>query len=174
MDRAHQPGYSGDLMPKPYQYRTHPIAPPDYDYGQTVLRVGHKEVLTGMVDGMKASDLEERVARALDKLETPYEFRARITSEAFGQRRLTNQFANVRGEVEIDFLADRNGRVYPIFVDGQISHYLTAWQADADKVKTNVANEFGQRFGWSEAIRIPFWKLMNQDATDETIRDLIA
>jgi hypothetical protein len=144
------------------------------DYGQTVIRTGTKEVLTGFVNGMDASDLEERVARSLDKLEAAYDFRIRISPEVMGQRHLTKQFANVRGEVELDFLVEHGNRVYPIFVDGQISHFFTSWQADVDKVKTNVANEFGSRLGWHEAIRIPFWKLTSQDATDETIRDLIA
>jgi hypothetical protein len=159
-------------MVKPYKYRVQRIAPPEYNH-QTVLRVGDKEVLSGTVQGMNASDLEERVAKALDKLEVDYGFRVRLTSEALGARRLTREFANMRGEIEMDFLADRSGRTYPIFVDGQISHYYTAWQIDVDKAKTNAVNEFGSRLGWSEAVRIPFWKLTNQEAADKTIRDLI-
>jgi very-short-patch-repair endonuclease len=156
---------------KPYKYRLRKVAPPDYDYGHTVLRVGNQEVLNGVVQGMKASDLEERVAKALDKLEAEYEFRARITSAALGEQELTRQFENVRGEVEIDFLVDR-GQVTPVFVDGQISHHFTPYQAEQDKAKTDITNEFGTRFGWREAVRIPFWTLIDQEMTDRTVRNL--
>lgn len=156
---------------KPYKYRQQRIAPPEYTR-ENVQRVGNEEVLTGQVQGMNASDLEERVARALDKLEISYGFRERISSAAIGTRRLTSQFANIKGEVEIDFIAER-GQVYPIFVDGQISHYFTPYQADKDKEKTAVTNEFGRQFGWHEAIRIPFWELETQDMTDRTIRNLL-
>lgn len=160
------------MKPKLYKYRLRPVAPPDYQYGQTLIRTGDQEVLSGIVDGMKASDLEERVSRSLNKMEIPSQFRARITSEALGDRRLTRKFANVRGEVEIDFLAEHGSRTYPLFVDGQISHFYTAWQADADKVKTDIADEFGREFGWNESVRIPFWKLIDQDMSDRTIRDI--
>jgi hypothetical protein len=158
--------------PRVYKYRLRPVAPPDYQYGQTLIRTGDQEVLSGMVQGMKASDLEERVARSHDKLEVSTQFRVRITSEALGNQRLTRQFANVRGEVEIDFLSEFGNRTYPLFVDGSIGHFFTAWQADADKLKTAVADEFGRQFGWNESIRIPFWKLIDQDMSDRTIRDI--
>ncbi len=159
--------------PKVYKYRVRPVAPPDYEYGNTMLRGGTQEQLTGIVQDLKASDLEERVARALDKLDVGYEFRVRLTSDALGERRLTRKFANVRGEVETDFLVDKGGETIPIFVDGQISHFFTKWQADEDSAKKNITDEFGQQFGWRESIRIPFWKLIDQDMTDRTIRDAI-
>jgi hypothetical protein len=149
-----------------------PAGIPDYNYGQTVIRTGDQEQLTGLINDEKASDLEERVARSLDRLEIPFDFRVRVTSEALGQQRLTSARANIRGEVEIDMLCDRNGEVTPIFVDGQISHFFVPYQADADKQKADIVNEFGRRFGWREAVRIPFWKLIDQDVTDRTIRDV--
>jgi hypothetical protein len=157
---------------KPYKYKQRGIAPPDMDYGHVLTRTGSKEQLTGVVQGLKASDLEERVAKSLDKLEIPFDFRARITSDALGQRHLTSQFANIKGEVEIDMLCDRNGLVTPIFVDGEIGHHFTPYQAEQDKVKTDVTDEFGRAFGWKESVRIPFWKLIDQDMTDRTIRDI--
>jgi hypothetical protein len=157
---------------KPYKYRTRPIARPEYTT-ENVLRIGNQETLTGIVSGMKASDLEERVARALSRLEASFDFRIRITSDALGDRELTKRFENVRGEVEIDFLAQR-GQVYPIFVDGQISHHYAPWQADQDKAKTDVTNEFGRKFGWHEAIRIPFWELVDQDMANRTVRRVLS
>ncbi len=157
---------------KPYKYRIRPVAPPEAEYGQTVNRVGDQEQLTGQINGMKASDLEERVYNSLNKLEIPSEFRVRITSEFLGQQRLTHKFDNIRGETEIDFLCDHLGRTVPIFVDGQIGHFFTAYQADHDKQKVEVTDEFGKQQGWKESIRIPFWKLLDQDMTDRTIRDI--
>lgn len=157
---------------KPFQYRNRNIGPLEYDHPQSISRTGTQEVLSGVVQGMDASDIEERTARALYKIEIPFDFRARISSDALGQRRLTREFANIKGEVEIDMLCEKDGAVTPIFVDGEISHYFTPAQAEADRIKTNVANEFGRRFGWKEAVRIPFWKLTTQDMADKTIRDI--
>lgn len=158
--------------PKPYQYPLRPHAAPEYSYGQTVIRTGEKEVLTGIVQGMKASDLEERVARALGRLEIPFQFRARISSAALGQRRLTTKFANIRGEIEVDMLCQRDGLVTPIFVDGQIAHYFTPYQAEVDKTKTDATNEFGARLGWKPSVRLPFWRLTSQDLADRTVRNI--
>lgn len=158
---------------KPYKYRNPRIATPEYTNGQSVLRVGSQEVLSGQVQGMKASDLEERVSRSLDKLEVPFEFRVRLTSPMLGAVRLTHNFANIKGEIEVDMLCDQGGEVTPIFVDGQISHFFTPYQANEDKEKADVVNEFGKMFGWNEAVRIPFWKLMDQDMTDRTVRDAL-
>lgn len=157
---------------KTYLYRVRPVGVPDYDYGQTVIRTGDQEQLTGLINGEKASDLEERVAKSLDRLEIPFDFRVRVTSEALGQQRLTSRRANIRGEVEVDMLCDRNGEITPIFVDGEIGHHMSPHQADVDKQKADIINEFGKQFGWREAVRIPFWKLIDQDVTDRTIRDV--
>ena len=159
--------------PKPYKYRIRPVAPPENSYGETVSRTGDQEQLTGVIGDMKASDLEERVGRSLNKFDVTFEFRVRITSEFLGQQRLTHAFANVRGEVEIDMLCEVNGQTTPIFVDGQISHFFVPYQADHDKLKTDVTDEFGKQFGWRESVRLPFWKLIDQDMTDRTVRDAL-
>lgn len=156
---------------QPYKYRIRPVAPPEMDYGQTLNRVGEQEQLTGMIEGMKASDLEERSYRSISKLGISTQFRVRITSEALGQQRLTKSFANIRGEVEIDFLCE-HGQTTPVFVDGQISHFMTPYQADVDKAKADLTNEFGRQYGWREAVRVPFWKLIDQDMSDRTYRDI--
>jgi hypothetical protein len=157
---------------KPYLYRMRPAGIPDYNYGQTVIRTGDQEQLTGLINDEKASDLEERSARAMGKLEVSSEFRVRITSEALGNQRLTSRRANVRGEIEIDFLAEQNGQITPIFVDGEIGHFMTPHQADIDKQKADIADEFGAQFGWRKSIRIPFWKLIDQDMADRTYREI--
>lgn len=158
--------------PKPYKYRIRPVAPPEHEYGQTVIRTGDQEQLIGNINGMHASDLEERSYKSLNKLDVSTEFRVRITSEALGDQRLTRQFANIRGEVEIDFLCEHDGQTTPVFVDGQIAHFMTPYQADIDKAKADLTNEFGKQFGWREAVRVPFWKLLDQEMSDRTYRDI--
>lgn len=158
---------------KPYKYRIRPVAPPEMTYGETMTRTGVMEALTGIVQGMKASDLEERFARAMDKLEIPYQFRVRLTSEALGMRQLTRAFQNIRGEIEMDFFVN-HGQTWPIFIDGQIAHFYTPAQAEEDRLKTNAVNEFGQTFGWREAVRVPFWKLQDQDSADRVAREIFA
>jgi hypothetical protein len=61
--------------------------------------------------------------------------------------------------------------ITPIFIDGEIGHFFTAYQADKDSVKTNVTNDFGRAAGWMPALRVPFWMMNDQDQTDRTVRD---
>lgn len=160
--------------PKPYQYRGAGRVQRDRVGARLDRRNPNKEVLTGEINGIKASDLEERYARALHKMEMPFEFRFRITSPLLGKQRLTQQFLNEAGEVEIDFLVEKYGVITPVFIDGNIGHFYTDYQADKDAIKTNVTNEFGQGMGWRPAVRVPFWKLQDQDMTDRTVREMFS
>lgn len=128
------------------------------------------EGFIGVVQGLKASDLEERFSRSLAKLEYPFEFRYRISSPLTGTQRLTRQFLNETGEVEIDFLVYTSG-IIPVFIDGEIGHFFTPYQADKDADKTNVTNDFGARAGWFPAVRIPYWRLQDQEMSDRTVRE---
>ena len=134
--------------PKPFKYHVRPVAPPDLHLGPHVIRTGEHEQLTGIVQGMKASDLEERWSRAIEKLNVNYEFRVRISSIATGAKQhLQRKFTNVEGEVEIDHLCDFYGRVTPIMIDGMISHFMTPYQADSDRLKKDIVDEFGKSYG---------------------------
>ena len=80
------------------------------------------EALTGAVQGKKASDIEERSARAIDEIpDWSYTFLVRI-SPLTG--RLTQTFRNLAGEYEIDFMASRGNELLPILIDGEVSHFL--------------------------------------------------
>lgn len=161
--------------PKPYSYKSDRIHIVRDKVGARLdRRKQDAEILTGTVNGLKASDLEERYARSLRKMELPFEFRFRITSPLLGRQRLTQQFLNEAGEVEIDFLVERFGVITPVFIDGNIGHFFTDYQADKDAIKTNVTNEFGQSMDWRPAVRIPFWKLNDQDMTDRTVREMFS
>jgi hypothetical protein len=137
-------------------------------------RNSEQETFSGLVQGIKASDLEERTARSLSKMELGFEFRFRISSALQGKQKLSRQFLNDTGEVEIDFIVSANGGTTPIFIDGQIGHFFTDYQADKDAVKTNVTNEFGESMGWRPSVRVPFWKLTDQDLADKTFREMFS
>lgn len=142
-----------------------------YPYiSRRVLYVDEAESLTGFVLGQRASDLEERTARALDKIGIPYRFRVRISPLIPG--RLTEAHGNVVGEVELDFLCFPPGQIYPLFIDGEIAHYMAEWQKELDEEKKAKADNALRAYNAQPSVRIPFWKLNNQAAADKTIREI--
>lgn len=156
---------------KPYKYRNIPIARPEFNI-HGVSRVGVKEQLTGQIQGQKASDLEERQANSFDALKVGYTFRARITSQISGSRRLTKTFANMPGEVEIDLLLDYSP-VIPVFIDGQISHFMTFWQRVEDEEKQRVVDDFGASMGWAKSVRVPFTDIQTKEMSDAVAKRIL-
>lgn len=154
--------------PKVFKYSNVSIKIPEY-HPSGASRVGVKESLTGTIQGKSASDIEERMSRAFDKLKIPYEFRARISSGAVGTQKLTKATKNIVGELEIDHLIDI-GQIVPVLVDGEISHYMTPYQKLVDEEKTTAINEFGRSVGWSKVLRVPFTELENQEEADSVAR----
>jgi len=141
--------------------------------GPSLQRGGEQEQLTKMVQGLPASDIEERFSRSLAKLEIPFSFRMRISSYLQGAQKLSRNFTNMKGEIEIDHLVQSAKGVIPVFIDGQISHFFVPYQADADREKTELTDEFGAKLGWRPSVRIPYWKLLDQDMSDRTLRELV-
>lgn len=130
-----------------------------------------KETLTGIVQDLPASDIEERSARAIDKLpEWSYHFRLRI-DPITGQ--LSSNFTNLSGEVEIDFVAVRGSEVRSVLVDGEISHFMSLWQRVQDEEKTEKVNAYMRQIGQGDAVRVPFWKLDTQQNSDRYYRQLL-
>jgi hypothetical protein len=156
----------------PFKYDIRQIKRPHYS-PQGVNRIGSTEQLTGTIQGKPASDLEERVGKALEKLNINYEFRARISSLALGTRRLTMAHANMPGEIEIDHLIDNGGQMIPILIDGEIAHFMTLYQKLSDAEKTEGINAFGKVLGWHEVVRIPFTELKTQEEADHVVRRIV-
>ena len=130
-----------------------------------------KENLTGAVQNKSASDIEERGARAVDKLsDWSYTFRVRI-SPLTGQ--LTERFRNLPGEYEIDLLCSRGKQLVPILIDGEVSHFLASWQKVQDEEREAVINKPLKKYGASPVVRIEFWKLSNQRIADVTMREVL-
>ena len=129
------------------------------------------EVLTGAVQDMKASDLEERSARSIDKLsDWSYTFRVRI-SPLTGK--LTRRFRNIAGEYEIDFLCQRGDELFPVLIDGEVSHFLALWQRLQDEEREATINATLKKYGARPVVRVPFWELDTQDRADRYFRELL-
>ena len=136
------------------------------EYGRKVYYLDTRESLTGKVNGEDASDIEERAARALSKLQIPFSFRARINPLAG----VTQERQNIIGEVEIDFLADYYSKLYPINIAGEISHFFTKAQAVKDERKEIKINTALAPLNAHPLIVIPFVHLTDQESADRLIR----
>ena len=130
-----------------------------------------EEELTGSVQGRKASDIEERSARAMDKIpDWTYTFLVRV-SPLTGQ--LTQAVRNLAGEYEIDFLAQRGNELLPINIDGEVSHFLAQWQEVQDNQRSAVINAALEKYGARPLVRVPFFELDTQDRADIYYRELL-
>ena len=130
-----------------------------------------KEVLTGIVQEKKASDIEERSAKAIDKLlDWEYTFLVRISPLS---GRVTETFRNLPGEFEIDFLCQRGAELFPILIDGEVSHFLAQWQKLQDEEREAVINDSLKKYGALPVVRVPFWEVSTQEKADRYFRELL-
>ena len=152
-------------LPAPYQYkkRREPARP---RVANRVRIPALQEGLTGFVKGLDASDIEERFAKALDKLGLEYSFR----DHYFGPAR------NTPGAIEVDFMV-HSGNWQPVQIDGEIAH-KTVGQRSEDRRKDQRLNNYFSRHGINHVIRIPdgvrhtFTALDTQESTDTIVRGL--
>jgi hypothetical protein len=148
-----------------FKYTVPRVLRPDPPTGATISRVTAPEILTGYVQGKKASDIEERMGKAFDKLGAGYGFRERLSPLLSGSRRLSKVIRNLPGELEIDFLV-QFGVVRPIQVNGEIGHFMAPWQAIVDLDKNGMIDQFGAQLGWQPVVGIPFTDILTQDMAD--------
>lgn len=125
-------------------------------YGE-VSQPNDDEGLTGFVQGKPASDLEERIARALYKRRKRFEFQV----EVFTRLSRPDDGRNV------DFIVDG---VQPVEPDGFIGHYRTISQKGNDYVRELQLNEAFRKMGLRPLIRVPYFKLQTQEMTDRWVR----
>lgn len=118
------------------------------------------ETFVGEINGLKASDLEERSVRSITKLGGEYEFRVPFVAGR-----------NLPGEAELDFMVDFNGVYQPAQVDGGFAHKAAAQKAE-DAVKDAIIDAIlGD--GYLPVVRIPGDKLQTQDDSDQTWREVL-
>jgi len=139
-------------------------------FGKRDLYDNPGEVLTGEVQNKRATDIEERAARAIDKTDWDYRFRVRISPQAGG---LTEEWQNLPGEYEIDFLLYRGNTIWPILIDGEVSHFLALWQKVQDEQRESVINAALRKYGATPVKRVEFWWLADQAKANRFFRSLL-
>jgi len=117
------------------------------------------ELLVGEVMGMKASAPEERMAKALGKAQVPFEFRYTVGAPR-----------GLPGWKEIDFVASKNGMVYPIEVDTEFTHRN---KGEADEIDN--AQPLCLSCNLKKATKIIDYKVMGEtDLVDQRAADATA
>lgn len=118
--------------------------------------VEEKEVLTGTVANLPASDLEERFARGLSKNRVPYQFQFEFYTPYTAQKNT------------VDFVTRG---VQPIEIDGFVGHYMTIGRKAETFTRDLFVNEAMERMGMGRVLHIPYWKLDDQDKADRAPRE---
>lgn len=130
-----------------------------------------EENLTHKVQGKRASDIEERSAKAIYKLsDWKFSFRVRISPLT---RSITTRILGIAGEYEIDFLCFRGDIVQPILIDGEYSHFKSDAQKLEDERRESVINSVIGRQGAQPVIRVPYYQLNTQERADRYFRELL-
>lgn len=122
--------------------------------------------LTATVQGQKASDLEERFARALSKLNRNFIFQYVIPAYDGAP------IANLPGEVHLDFL-DVTDIPRPYAVD-DVSFIHKGAEALADDMQDDIrTNAFFSQYGGAPVKRVPGNYLQTQEMADAYVRTLV-
>ena len=117
-----------------------------------------REVLTGQVRGKRASDDEERFARAFNKYDVSFEF----------QIPLRTAYSVPGEEKKLDFLL----RGYqPFEPRGFIGHYRTLGQQKEDDMREHQLNDVFRKLGWRNLKWAKYTEFgETQDSVDEYVR----
>lgn len=143
---------------KPFRYKLSP-RPPKMPLNR-IKTSPEGESLTGFVHGKEASDLEERFARALDKLHYRYSFEYEVLAAT-----------GVPGEEnQIDFVVEHEG-THPIEVDGMFVHHSAAQKAK-DRLRDTLLDEVLSKDGWESIVRVPGTDLESQEDADVVVREM--
>lgn len=120
--------------------------------------------LNKVIQGQKASDLEERFARALDKIGKPYQFQYIIA--AFDGAPI----ANLQGEVHLDFLVlDDIPR--PVQVADTEFIHRSSEQINEDMQKDIRTNSFLSQYGAAPVMWVTQDDLSTQEMADRWVRE---
>lgn len=144
-----------------YQINNVPARSEKQPTGTPIVDRSSAEQFTGQINGLKASDIEERFDRALRKNPNiiNYEFRAATVAGR-----------NLPGEVEVDFMVDTGTLKQPVQIDGEFAH-KTQQQKESDAMKDAILNDFMQGYAFP-VVRIPYLELSTQDAANRVVKEL--
>jgi hypothetical protein len=124
--------------------------------------MGDDEQLTGVIQAKEASDIEERFARALYKLQRTftYEYDVDTAVSIPGEQRV------------VDFIVDVGGIYQAFEIDGEFAH-KTLEKKEEDMMREIVVNE---ALGYSNIlpiVRVSWELLQSQAEADYNVRRLI-
>lgn len=120
-----------------------------------------QEYLGGTVQGMKASDIEERFAKSLYKKKEPFVFQKSFFAGM-----------NIPGEVRLDFLLT-GSVIQPVQVDGEFAH-KTAAQKGRDKLNDIRLDGRLRGMGALPVVRIDGELLQTQEESDRELEKVLS
>ncbi len=129
---------------------------------RTPIESDEDEALTGYVQGLEASDLEERFARALDKFGIGYDFEFLVETA----------FTLPHELKQVDFMTYA-GQPRPVEVDGEWVH-KSAEQREYDRERDAQIFQALSPRGYLPVLRIPGENLLTQDFADTIVQEYIA
>ena len=139
------------MTPEVYRYRTRSKRRSRLNIARVKpVRAGEEE-FTNFVNGQKASDIEERMARALRTIGREFSFQIEVP--------ITGKFHAKL----VDYLAFSGGLIYPIEVYGEIGHATSAQKA-ADNDREAELNQTFRRNGRQHLQVDWWWELNTQEA----------
>jgi hypothetical protein len=157
---------------KPYKIKTvRPPSPPRPGVGREPAQPG--ETLSGYIGSFKASDIEERTARALNSRETSFNFRTQFIPSQPPVMISGKSGRDQLGAVEVDFMVQVNGLLTAVQIDGEWAH-KNASQRESDRHKDAQMEEILRQSGGGVLVRIPFYYLKTQDMANQTIASLLS
>jgi hypothetical protein len=152
-----------NLLPKQYVYKQKSRMAPrmNLDRLHTFTEQADETPLTGYINGEKASDIEERVARALRLAKATFRFQVpfQTVTSLPGQKSL------------VDFVIQVGGFNYPLEVDGRIGH-MTSTQQGKDAAREMVLNARFRELGLMPLSRLKWWQLGTQAQANAAVRQL--
>jgi poly-D-alanine transfer protein DltD len=155
---------------KPFRYKTSTEIKQRMAYKNRIKATKDGEVLTGFVQELKASDIEERFAKGLSKEGISFTFQKSYLAPR-----------NTAGNYMLDFLVEGATKPLPVAVDGEYAH-RTAEQKGKDAYKDDIFNTKNS-YRYQKVIRVGYNGTLNgeqvlpglqtQDEADATIQELI-
>ena len=119
------------------------------------------EGLTGAVQGEQASDLEERYARSLTKLDKEFSFQYEVYAAG-----------TLPGEAKlVDFVVWDGGVPFPEEVDAAFTH-KTAEQKGYDRIRDAIVDDSLSKDGFQPVRRIDGERMNTQEGADQVASEL--
>lgn len=120
------------------------------------------EYLTGYVNGLKASDIEERFARAITSAGKKFVFRMPIISPR-----------HMAGQLELDFLVVDEPYYFPVQVDGAYAHKNISQQQEDMLKDIRIEAYLKKEYATQPLKRIKGIQLETQEMANIRVEELL-